>query len=235
MLLISIFYSSSPPDGYAGDPPNNAYCTACHTGAPLNPGNGSVYISNLPAFYIPGDSYDLNIVIKGNGTKRFGFEMIIKDTLNNVLGTLQALNSNTTVSPAGYAKHLNAPFSTDSFVFQVRWDVPSNYSGIVKVYLVGSVANGNGSSSGDSVYSKTYAIFPSLLTPENNNIIAYREKNNLILELNIWIPIVVEFYALNGSKYVLFNGDLKGKKVFQIKERGIIKVKGYNFSKVLKF
>ncbi len=234
MLLILIFYSSSPPDGYAGDPPNNAYCTACHTGAPLNPGNGSVYIPNLPAFFSPNNSYDLNIVVKGVGTKRFGFEMIIKDLNNNVIGTIQAIGPNTTVSAAGYAKHQNAPLSTDSFVFQIRWNTPANPPSQVRIYLVGNVANGNGQSTGDSIYSKVYTLDASSIA-EIKDVLVYKRGNKLIVEANMKIPIMIEFYREDGSKQVLLNTSLQGKKVLQIKGRGIVRVKGYNFSKVLKF
>ncbi|MEO0144326.1 MAG: choice-of-anchor V domain-containing protein [candidate division WOR-3 bacterium] len=235
MTIFYIFiYSSQPPDGYAGDPPNYQYCTTCHSGAPLNPSNGSVYISNLPPFYQTSTSYYLNIVVKGVGNKRFGFEMIIKDTLNNVMGTFEALNSNTTVSPNGYVKHLNAPYSTDSFVFQVKWTTPNNYQGRAIIYLVGNVANGNGLSSGDSIYARVDTIYHSLSYKEVANVKVYKVKNNVIIETSIKMPINIEFYDKNGTKEFIYNGYLEGKKVFKIKKRGILKIKSYNFSRVIK-
>lgn len=231
MIIFLIFYSSSPPDGYCGDPPNNLYCTSCHTGALLNPGNGLVYIPNMPLFYVPGDSYDLNIVVKGIGSKRFGFEMVIKDSLNNILGTFQALNSNTTVSPGGYAKHQNAPFSIDSFVFQVRWKTPTNYFGRAFVYLVGNVANGNGLSSGDSIYSKTYIINSQSNVQENDNLKVLKTKDGFLIEVKKKVLLKIDFYSLNGNYEKIFEGYLEGKRLFKIKSQGIVKIRSDAYEK----
>lgn len=229
------FYSSTPPDGYCGDPPNNLYCTFCHTGAPLNPGNGSVYISNLPPFFVPSDSYDLNIVVKGVGYKRFGFEMIIKDTINNVLGVISPLNLNTTVSPNGYAKHLNAPFSNDSFIFQVRWKPPNNYFSKAFIYLVGNVANGNSLNNGDSIYSISYVLNPQSSNFESNELKIFKIENGFIIEAQKINFIKVEFYSINGNYKRIFEGYINGRKVFKINEKGFIKIKGQNINKTLKF
>ncbi len=235
MNIFYIFlYSNQPPDGYAGDPPDYQYCTVCHTGAPINPSNGSVYISNLPSFYLPSSSYDLNIVVKGSGYKRFGFELVIKDTQNNVIGTFQALNSNTTVSPNGYIKHLNAPFANDSFVFQARWNTPSNYTGKVFFYLVGNVANGNGLSSGDSIYARVDTIYHALSFDEMLNVKVHRNKNIILIESNKRIPVVIEFYNKNGTRELIYQGNIEGKKIFEMKKRGILKIKSYNFAKIVK-
>jgi hypothetical protein len=233
MLILLINYSSSPPDGYAGDPPNNLYCTACHLGAPLNPGNGSVYISNLPAYYIPSDSFDLNIVVKGIGNKRFGFEMIIKDNSNNVLGTFTPLNSNTTVSSSGYVKHLNAPFSNDSFVFRVRWRTPS-YNSTAYIYLVGNVANGNGLSSGDSIYSKVYVLNPVPVN-ESQKIRITKLKSGFSIDVNAPTFLIVEFYNIYGSKSLLFKGVIKEKTTFNVRQKGIVLIKSNNNTYKLKF
>ena len=234
MILTLFLYSTSPPDGYCGDPPGYQYCTFCHTGAPLNPGNGSVYTSNLPPFYNSNSSYDLYVVVRGFGTKKFGFEMIIKDTLNNVLGTFQPLNSNTTVSPSGYVKHLNAPTSNDSFIFAVRWTTPSNYYGKVYIYLVGNVANGNGFNSGDSIYSKIDSLYHSLSIPENNDLIVYKKGNSIFIETKQKIYVDIDFYNIYGSKMKVFSGYINGTKFFKIKSSGIFNIRYKNYRKIIK-
>jgi len=235
MTILIFLYSSTPPDGYSGDPPNNLYCTSCHTGAQLNPGNGSVYISNLPPFFVPSDSYDLNIVVKGIGYKRFGFQMVIKDTNNNVLGLFSSLNANTTVSPNGYVKHLNAPFSNDSFIFQVRWKPPSNYFSRAFIYLVGNVANGNSLSSGDSIYSAFYILDAQSSKPESNELKILKIQNSLIIEAQKINFIKVEFYSINGEYQKIFEGYIIGNKVLKINKKGFVKIKGQNINKTLKF
>ncbi len=235
MVIYIFLYSSTPPDGYCGDPPNNLYCTSCHTGAPLNPGNGSVYISNLPPFFVPSDSYDLNIVVKGVGNKRFGFEMIIKDTNNNVLGLIFPLNSNTTVSPNGYAKHFNAPFSNDSFIFQVRWKTPNNYFSKAFIYLVGNVANGNSFNSGDSIYAAFYVLnAQSQSLNENNELKILKIENGFIIEAKKVKYIKVEFYSVNGKYQKIFEGYISGKKVFKVNKKGFVKIEGQNINKSFK-
>jgi len=234
MIYLLIFYSSTPPDGYCGDPPNYLYCNSCHTGAPLNPGNGSVYIKNLPSFYSPNTSYDLDIIVKGSGSKRFGFEMVIKDSLNNVIGTFQPLNSNTTVSPSGYIKHLNAPFANDSFIFQVRWNTPSDYTGKVYIYLVGNVANGNGFASGDSIYSKIDIIYGSSDIREKEDIVVYKKENMIFIEANKKTFFDIDFYNFYGRKLKIFTGYIEGKKSFKVKGSGILYIKSNNFKRVIK-
>lgn len=234
MIFLLISNSTYPPDGYCGDPPNNRYCTTCHTGAPLNPiGSGLVYF-NKPSSYTPGNSYDLNIVVKGQGNRRFGFQMVIKDAQNNPIGSFQTIGPNTRVSPSGYATHQNAPFSNDSFVFQIRWTAPSNYSGKVYVYLVGNVANNNGATSGDSIYAVKDSILSATGIEESDEIDIIQNANSIHIQTPTKIWFKIDFYNIYGRRYKVFNGYLEGGKEFKLNGLGFLVIKYGNKEKVIK-
>ncbi|MCS7245909.1 MAG: hypothetical protein N2504_05410 [candidate division WOR-3 bacterium] len=234
MIFLLISNSTYPPDSYCGDPPSNRYCTICHSAAPLNPGgSGSVYF-NKPSSYVPGNSYDLNIVVKGHGNRRFGFQMIIKDVQNNPIGSFQTIGPNTRISAGGYATHQNAPVSNDSFVFKIRWIAPSNYSGKVYVYLVGNVANNNGAISGDSIYAIKDSILSVVNLAENDEITITQNSNSIHIKTLNKVRVKIDFYSIYGRRYRVFDGYLQGEREFKLHGIGFLSIKYDDKEKIIK-
>ncbi len=225
-MMFAIAYSSSPPDGYAGDPPNNRYCTSCHTGS-LNSGPGTVYVSGLPSFYVAGTTYTFTVVVKDSTASRFGCEMVAKDTAGNVVGTFAASGPNTTVSSGGYAKHENAPYAADSFAFVFEYTAPdtSTYSGPIIVYAVGNAANGNGASSGDNIYSFVDTLMPATAVSEVVRAGGVLLRGREVIVEARGEAVDIRFYGKDGRGRRIFTGVVFGRRRFALPGSGVVLVK----------
>ncbi len=91
--------------------------------------------------------------------QRWGFELTFIDDAGDAAGTLSSIDGNTQVSSAGgrdYGKHTSAgtnPGQTEFNSWMMNWTAPAAGTGDVFIYAMGNAANGNGSSSGDYIYS----------------------------------------------------------------------------------
>ncbi len=164
-LHSAFAYSSGPPDGVAGDPPDEANCTMCHSTYPLNYGQGTLQIANLPDVYRPDSVYTLTVTLENPGQRIWGFEMTALSADQSRAGWLAPLDGNVQVSSPtapdrDYAKHTSQGNQSGqaSASWQVQWTAPPAESGIVYFYLTGNTGNGNLSSSGDYIYTIMHAL-----------------------------------------------------------------------------
>ena len=147
--------------GYSGNPPNNRYqtnlnCSSCHSGNAVNAGSGTMSITGLPIDYIPGETYDLAVIISDPSASSYGFQLAaIADGL--ATGSLSAVSSGMRTE-SGAIEHSGVS-STGSWNF--RWTAPSSDQGVISFYASGVAANGNGSSSGDYVYVTSEDLSPT--------------------------------------------------------------------------
>lgn len=159
--------SAQPPLGRTGAP-GELTCAGvgCHGGAP-NTGPGSVNIFFAGAgsglFYFPDSTYIIGLTVNnGGGTgSRFGFEMVALNSSNQSVGTFIGNTPNFTgtasQSSRQYIFHKNIPNpNAGNYTFQ--WTAPSTNVGNITFYAAGNSANGNGSESGDLVYTKSLTI-----------------------------------------------------------------------------
>jgi hypothetical protein len=149
--------------------------TGCHTGREVNSGNGWVdIISDIPTTgWEPGKSYKITAKAYHPDRYMFGFKLLAwgsKDSLS--VGTLTAdpAKDSATISPAVvrnvlktvlgtnlYATHRtnsvvgHAGTSTNEWSF--TWTAPATRDQEVIFYAAFVAANGNGSTSGDFVYT----------------------------------------------------------------------------------
>lgn len=163
-------YSSGPPDGKAGDPPEYADCTQCHSTYPVNSGIGTLQFLNLPPEYHPDSVYTFTISLENPGQRIWGFEMtpLLEDESRG--GWLTPLDANVQVSSPGnpdrdYAKHTTTGnfAGAASASWQVQWTAPPASSGSVEFYLAGNAGNGDGSFNGDYIYTVDNVIPEAIL------------------------------------------------------------------------
>lgn len=216
--------AGSPPDGYAGDPPNNRYCTSCHAGV-LNGGPGYVVIRGLPTTYSPGDTFYLSVVVYDTSKQRYGCEMVAKDTLGNVVGSFLTNGPNTQVSYAGYAKHQNAPYATDSFAFGFKYVAPTDYNGPIIFYAVGNAADGNGQNTNDNVYATVDTVHSTVSIAERYREVGVEFVGNSVLIRGRGEFFEVSLYTLNGRRVALFSGIVFGRRRVDVKGRGVVLVR----------
>ncbi len=186
-----------------------------------------MYVSGLPAFYEAGTTYTFAVVVKDSTASRFGCEMVAKDTAGNVVGTFTASGPNTTVSLGGYAKHENAPYAADSFAFVFEYTTPdpSSYSGPIIIYAVGNAADGNGSTSGDNVYSFVDTLMPATAVSE-----VVRAGGVLLDGRDVIVEakgeaVDIRFYGRDGRGRRIFTGVLFGRRSFALPGSGVVVVR----------
>lgn len=180
---IAFGHSYGPPPrvtGGAGD--NVRACTACHAGAALNSGPGSVRIVlQSGAVYIPGVKQRVTVQVADPGQQRWGFELSAR--LNSDLEKGQAGDFTPVDNMTQVICEDNAPkpcatgpsFITHTTVgsrtgtrngvsFQFDWTPPATNAGPVTFFVAGNAANGDNANTGDLVYSSSLQLNPAIPT-----------------------------------------------------------------------
>lgn len=168
LLQSGMKYHFVPPAGDTGA--TGAYCNSCHTGNSINTSGGNIVATGLPSStgYGLGQSYPFSIVITHGATDRlrWGFSIAARNSLGNAVGTfsttnsLAAVNSNTSATDQELS-HFNTVVgaASNTFTFNnLTWTAPATSDGVVTFYYVGNATNGNGSTSGDFIYSGSTVV-----------------------------------------------------------------------------
>ncbi|GBE29345.1 MAG TPA: T9SS type A sorting domain-containing protein [Bacteroidetes bacterium] len=159
-MSLATAYSGAPPNGYAGDPPNNNNCTQCHSSFPVNSGDGTLMVITQST-YEPEAGYSVAVEVTDPDAQRWGFELIALDENNNSAGTLELLQPARTQLSGDYIKHTSAgtdPGQTGSDQWSFNWYAPEVGTGDVTFYVAANAADNNGSTSGDRIYTSTFVM-----------------------------------------------------------------------------
>ena len=174
---LSLASSFGPPDGFAGNPPNNSNCTLCHSGADINSGDGALELLGLPAEYTPNETYTLTVQLGDPEQDRWGFEVTVLDVndpfvqggqllVTDKVNTQISLDFNGTedflkqTSGGTQEGVLDGPVS---WVFD--WTAPDALLEGVAFYVAGNAANADHGTTGDFIYVSSYSLDPSSPTP----------------------------------------------------------------------
>ena len=168
-LIISIFCATifsicliSSSSGVAevqnqdrtGAPGSAQACTLCHeSGSTLNASNNiSVFNSSgdQVSAYIPGESYEVNFVVSGNGAAGYGFQAT--SVLSDGSDAGQFSNPGDAVQLEAVDDRHIVEHSTPSTtgIFTATWTAPELGSGDVGFFMAGIAANLQDGNNGDS-------------------------------------------------------------------------------------
>ena len=160
-------YRDGPPlahTGGFGEPT----CSACHGGRDVNTGSGTVGIDGFPSSYRTDSTYTIVVSIVQADMVLSGFELAIRDSLGNGLGTLGTMNPAVVVSTseAGveYAHHSRQGSThayPDSARWSLRWTAPGYAAGPAVLNLALNAANGDNSEFGDDIYVSEQVTHPA--------------------------------------------------------------------------
>lgn len=180
LILLSISLSTinssysrpeGAPFGNSGAPAdNNRTCarSGCHSGSAS--ARAGMITSNIPSSgYIPGETYEITVSIEQPGIAKWGFQISPQDLSGAVQGTLTLTDpartrfigtgnkyiTQTTVGNSG---------AVNSTSWSFNWTAPSVGSGLVSFYGAVMASNGNGSTSGDQVFTDVLQIEEDLTT-----------------------------------------------------------------------
>ncbi len=184
-----------------GAPGSSGTCANCHGNLNANTG---ITISGLPSAYLPGQTYTLTLSLD-NATSANGFQLTIRDAVNNTPGTFtQGAGSNVKSAGSRSSIQHSSPSTTGSWTFD--WTAPSTDAGNLTVYATGNATDGNGNTSGDQVYS----VSLDLNNDQANTVGEVNKQQLLIYPVNNHNGIQVEGLTEATSFQVV---DMNGRLV----------------------
>jgi uncharacterized protein (TIGR03437 family) len=162
LSAIPIFllgYAEGPPASFSGAP-NERTCTLCHGGNP-NTGSGTVTITFPGASYVPNQTYAIQVTVSDPNAVRWGFELTARADANSGVeaGTMASTDGMTQVVQADVLQWIEHTLQgtrvgkRQSATFQFNWTAPAANSGTIVFYAAAVAANGDGTNTGDLVYT----------------------------------------------------------------------------------
>ncbi len=153
------------PANFAGAPGQNN-CTSCHSTFPLNSGTAQFSIS-APFTTVGPSTMPIQVLLTGSTMPKHGFEITMRSSAGAFAGTWQITNSTTThLANASHVTHSGPGNQLTSW--GMNWLLPGTLpAGPIKFYAAGLDGNGNGSSSGDRVYTTSATVYQARLTTPN--------------------------------------------------------------------
>ncbi|HYZ86443.1 MAG TPA: choice-of-anchor V domain-containing protein [Bryobacteraceae bacterium] len=177
MPIVLLAYSGGPPPRVTGAPGDQT-CNqvGCHVGTAVNGGGGNVAIAvDGGNTYTPGGTKRITLTITDANARAYGFQASARLASNErtaqagtfVPGSQQFVQcEDGRERPSGgcpssasieFIEH-TSPFSTNTISFQ--WTAPATASGEVRIYVATNAANGNGTQSGDHIYTANVTLTP---------------------------------------------------------------------------
>lgn len=176
--------------------PAETNCTQCHSSFPINDPNGLLEILDVPAAYIPGQTYPLRVRLSyslsdttGSSNPKWGFQLTaIKAADGTGAGTLvtpppgpsptypdslqiKVPTSGTYLgSGRQYIEHTSFSTRTDQpnpVEWSFSWTAPPADVGMIYFFAAGNAANGDFSSSGDHIFTAAESTVAVLLAAPN--------------------------------------------------------------------
>ncbi len=164
--------SSGAPNGFSGSPGdagNTCAVSGCHSGITVGI-KSNVFTSNIPSDgYVPGTTYTITATARSIPSRNtFGFQISPQTNAGVLVGTMIATNAGTKLTGAGkYLTHNSSGITGSNGVksWSFNWVAPSTGSGSVTFYGVFNHANGNGGTSGDSIFKSTFIVNEKVQAP----------------------------------------------------------------------
>lgn len=181
VLTSNMDYSSGSPGAKTGSPADGATCTQCHTGT-SNAVEGWI-TSDIPATgYMPGETYTITATGSHAAVVKFGFEVTAEDNTDAKTGTFIITNSAENIltnNDAAVTHHSDGTNPTaDMRTWAFDWTAPAESTGDVTFYGAFNATNGNNATSGDVVYTSSYAVM--------EHAVGVNELGQQELEVNLY-------------------------------------------------
>lgn len=156
-------YSDGAPDGYAGNPPGNLDCTACHTTFPANSGSGGTNLLQMPGTFTPSLAYPVGVLVGHTGQSIWGFQLTALDSNGQSAGVFfPASEDSVSIRVSEYSNgqpdYVNqtaeGTLAGRSFgLWNFFWLAPPPGTGPVDFYIASLAGDGDGTEEGDYVYT----------------------------------------------------------------------------------
>lgn len=200
-MVLSFFYFSSMSN-FIGDentdaPGDNGSCaTGCHY---KSDGTGTVALMDVPLFYEPGETYNMNLVIHDTdetefGLRRAGFQIVATDGTNNIqLGEFTDTGDTRITSNNRIADSPHKTFTGDAVSWDIIWTAPSGEVPDNIVFYYAAI-----SGDGDGLKDRD----PIGLDSE------YRGQNSTMLMITLAVEFLSFDAYLNAKNQVTLNWEI---------------------------
>lgn len=143
---------------------NNQTCVQCHGGASISSQTVTI-TTDIPASgYEENTNYTITVDCRGNGgtAAKGGFNATVENS-SGFAGTLSALAGGGAAVNGNSATHKSNSntFTGDSLVWRFTWN--SGTTPNATVYVAANFANGNGTTSGDAIVTKSLNLTKSTI------------------------------------------------------------------------
>ena len=156
-----VAYRDGPPPGFSGGF-GEPSCDACHFSNELNDREGLLEIGGAPEEFVPGKSYPIRIALGRRGVAVGGFQLTARFADDGAqAGTFGvdtahagrvAVSTDREIQYAYQRLSGSTPAVTDTFQWVVRWTAPATARPVI-FHAAANAADGDGSASGDYVYT----------------------------------------------------------------------------------
>ena len=176
LLLTSGTSNDDGRAGRTGSPGEQTCVNGCHNTFTLNSGAGSITLgsSNMVDWqYEPGVTYNMTVTVSLSTSNLFGIGLECLTAAGANAGNLvitvpedtRTLNAVVSGNSRRNIVHqLNGGVAAGSKTFSFDWVAPSTNIGNVTFYYAGNAANGNGTNSGDRIYTGSQEVTPLITT-----------------------------------------------------------------------
>ena len=155
-LLVLTAYHTGSPGGKTNSPGDGfSNCTDCHSGTPIDV-NDWIELDIPAEGYEPGATYVVTLTGSHEAPGRFGFEMTAEDESGTKVGEFTSTDNETQLTNNGHAvTHTDEGInpSGDFKTWTFDWTAPDPGVGNVYFYAALNAANGDGTNSGDVIYT----------------------------------------------------------------------------------
>ncbi len=226
-ILITVFFVSSAlnnggsPGHKTGSPLDGISCTQCHGGTASS--QTGWISSDIPASgYIAGQTYTIIATGTHSGAVKMGFELT-SETSSAKTGTFTITNTTETKMISANDAVTNTSSgntaSSGTKSWTIDWTAPAQGTGDVDFYAAFNAANGNGSTTGDIIYTS------SLLAQENISSNINDNENKI---LSIYPNPTTDFINISTEANTAKIYDIKGNIVNNYSNTSKIDLSGFN-------
>lgn len=146
------------PDDGDGSEGNSGTCydVGCHNTFPINSGSGGISVI-APAFYVPGDTVDVELLVDHPDAARYGFQITARGADGLPAG--EWIPGETSRLTIGNPDYVTQKLASSISAWEMRWvSPPDESSGDVTFYFAGNGADGRFSAANDHVYTGTSVV-----------------------------------------------------------------------------
>lgn len=178
-VLMLYSYNSGSPGGKSGSTGDGGTnCTQCHAGTAV--AQSGWITSNIPDDgYAAGETYTITVTASHSGVVKMGYELTAETPMGSKKGVwiitdagrTKLANANAAVTHTAGGTAPNGDIGT----WSANWTAPTAGTGLVRFNTAVNAANGNGSTSGDQIYTSVLTVGEvAVLNPQ----IVFVDPNN---------------------------------------------------------